>query len=63
MLYPNDIPSKKNKSKLQMMQVVSRILVDYEKTKYSKIIEPLVDKPTEDFNWLDYKFTKIEIGK
>lgn len=59
----DDIPLKKKHSKLMKEKVVSRILVDFENTKYSEITDPLVDKPDEDINYLDYKFTKIELGK
>ena len=63
MLPPDNLPAKRNKSKLPKAKVVSRIVVDYEKTKYAEIVEALVDKPAEELNYPDYKFTKIELGK
>ena len=40
-----------------------RILVDFDKTKYVEIVEPLVDKLVEELTSSDYKFTKVEVGK
>ena len=44
-------------------KIVSRILVDSKKTKFVEVVEPLVDKPIEEVTHVDYKFTKVEIGK
>ena len=38
-------------------------VIDSKKIKYVDIVEPFIDKPTKEFNRLDYKFTKIELGK
>lgn len=37
--------------------------MDSEKTQFVEIVEPLVDKPVEEHNRPDYKFTKIELCK
>ena len=60
---PNNLPVKKTKSKSLKDKIVSRILVDSDKTKFVEIIEPLVDKPVEELTRFDYKFTKVEVGK
>ena len=39
---------KKTKSKSLKDKIVSRILVDSDKTKFVEVVEPLVDKPTEE---------------
>ena len=54
---------KETKSKSLKDKIVSRILVDSEKTKFVKVVELLVDKPVEELTCFDYKFTKAEIGK
>lgn len=60
---PDNLPVKKTKSKSLKDKIVSRILVDLEKTKFVKVAEPLVYKPIEELTCSDYKFTKVEIGK
>ena len=60
---PDNLPIKKNISKSLKGKIVSRIVVDSKKTKLTGITKPLVDKPTEELNRLDYKFTKIKLGK
>lgn len=60
---PENLPIKKTKSKTLKDKIVSRILVDSDKTKFVEVVEPLVDKPIEELTHFDYKFTKIEIGK
>ena len=60
---PDNLPAKKTKSKSLKDKIVSRILVDSNKTKFVEVDEPLVDKPMEELTRFDYKFTKIEIGK
>ena len=62
-LPPDDLPIKKTKSKSLKDKIVSRILVDSDKTKFVEVDEPLVDKPVEELTRSDYKFTKVEIGK
>ena len=54
---------KKTKSKSLKDKIVSRILVDSDKTKYVEVVEALVDKPVEELTRSDYKFTKVEVGK
>ena len=44
-------------------QIEAWNVVDSENTKYAKIAQPLVDKTAKELNHLDYKFTKIELGK
>ena len=60
---PPDNPIKKTKSKSLKDKIVSRIIVDSDKTKFVEVAEPLVDKPVEELNRLDFKFTKVELGK
>lgn len=59
----NNLPAKKTKSKSLKDKIVSRILVQYDKTKFVEVAEPLVDKLVEELTRSDYKFTKVEIGK
>ena len=49
----DDLLAKKNKSKIPNAKVVSRILVDFVKTKYLEIVEPLVDNSAEEVNCSD----------
>ena len=59
----DDLHIKKTRSRYLKDKIVSRILVDSEKTKFVEIVEPLVNKPVEELTRFDYKFTKVEIGK
>lgn len=62
-LHPNDLPIKKTMSKSLKNKIVSRILVDFENTKFVEVVEPLVNKPVEELTCSDYKSTKVKIGK
>lgn len=62
-LPPDDLPIKKTKSKSLKEKIISRILVDSDKTKFMEVAEPLVSKLVEELIRSDYKFTKVEIGK
>ena len=55
--------NQKRQSKSLKDKIVSRILVDSDKTKFVEVAEPLVDKSVEELTHSDYKFTKVEIGK
>lgn len=59
----DNLPVKKTKSKSLKDKIVSRILVDSDKTKFVEIAEPLVDKPVEELIHSNYKITKVEVGK
>ena len=60
---PDDLPMNKTKSKSLKDKIVSRILVNFDKTKYVEVVEPLVDKLVEALTSFDYEFTKVEVGK
>ena len=60
---PDNLLIKKTKSKSLKDKIVSRILVDSDKTKFFEVVEPLVDKPVKELTHSDYKFTKVEIRK
>lgn len=60
---PDNLPVKKTKSKSLKDKIVSRVLVDIDKTKFVEVVEPLVGKSVEELTCSDYKFTKVEIGK
>ena len=62
MLTPDNLPIKKTKSKSLKDKIVSRILVDSDKSKFVEVVEPLVDKPIEELTHFDYN-SKVEVGK
>lgn len=59
----DNFPIKKTKSKYLKDKIVSKVLVDFDKTKFILVAKPLVDKLVEELTCSDYKFTKVEIGK
>ena len=38
-------------------------MVDDNIMKYARVVEPLVEKPTEEMQPTDYKFSKIKLSK
>ena len=50
-------------SKNRKAKIVSQVVVDGNNIKYAEVVEPLVQKPAEEMQANDYKFSKIELGK
>ena len=58
---PDDLLVKKTKSKSLKDKIVSRILVDSDKTKYVEVAEPLVDKPVEELTSLIISLLRLKL--
>lgn len=44
-------------------KTICRVTIDSNKMKVAEIVEPIADKPLDEMSAVDYKVTKIELGK
>lgn len=48
---------------IKRAKMVSRVRMDKNKTKYVEIAEPLIEKPRDEMQLVDFKITRLDLGK